>query len=135
MEKIVGSALELSLRKDFLIGHVQIKTYGLQTLFLLFNIKNRKCFGSAFPIPPNRNQANLFAYSCCITLHTSSGMLDQRGEGCQNANKQFITKSHRVIILYKPVAKYQFTMSCIQYVVVIHLSEQATLIELETEQV
>ena len=64
-------------------------------------------------------------------------MLDQRGGGggCQNAHKKFIIKSHRVITLYKPVAKYQFTMSCIQYVVVIHLSEKARPIELETEQV
>ena len=30
--------------------------------------------------------------------------------------------------------KYNFTMACIQYVVMIHLRKPVTLIELETEQ-
>ena len=67
MEKIVGSALKLSPKKDFLIGHVQIKTYGLQTLFFLFNIKNRKCFGSAFPIPPTVTK--LIRLHTVVVLH------------------------------------------------------------------
>ena len=37
-------------------------------------------------------------------------------------------------ILYQPVAFYLFTLTFIQYVVMIYLSEQVRLIELETEQ-
>ena len=36
------------------------------------------------------------------------------------------------VILYKHVAYHQFTIACIQYVVMIHLSEQDRLIELES---
>ena len=64
-------------------------------------------------------------------------MLGQRGElqGCRNAQKQFIIKAQLPLILNKPVAQYPFTMACVQYVVMIHLSEQVRLIELETEEV
>ena len=52
-------------------------------------------------------------------------------EGCQNAqNKQY--KSLLSVILYKHVAYHQFTIACIQYVVLIHLSEQDRMIELES---
>ena len=44
------------------------------------------------------------------------------------------TNGKKSLILYKPVAYYRFTMECIQYIVMIHLSEQVRLIELETEQ-
>ena len=41
------------------------------------------------------------------------------GERCQNAQKQFITKTYPELILYKPVGKYQFTMACIRALVMI----------------
>ena len=41
-------------------------------------------------------------------------------------------KSLLSVILYKHVAYHQFTIACIQYVVMIHLSEQDRLIELES---
>ena len=41
-------------------------------------------------------------------------------------------KSLLSVILYKHVAYHQFTIACIQYVVLIHLSEQGRLIELES---
>ena len=43
--------------------------------------------------------------------------------------KKIIIKVHLWLTLYKPVAKYQFSMSCVQYVVMIHLSEQVILFE------
>ena len=36
VEKVVGSALELSVKRGFYIRQVLIKTYRLKTLFLLF---------------------------------------------------------------------------------------------------
>ena len=41
------------------------------------------------------------------------------GERCQNAQKQFITKTYPDLILYKPVGKYQLTMACIRALVMI----------------
>ena len=41
-------------------------------------------------------------------------------------------KSLLSVILYKHVAYHQFTIACIQYAVLIHLSEQDRLIELES---
>ena len=42
-------------------------------------------------------------------------MIRQGGGGlCQNAQKQFIIKTEWELILYKPVGKYQFTMTCIR---------------------
>ena len=42
------------------------------------------------------------------------------------------TKAYLSVILYKHVAYYQLTIACIQYVVLIHLSEQDRMIELES---
>ena len=42
-----------------------------------------------------------------------------KGERCQNAQKQFIIKTYPELILYKPVGKYLFTMSCIRALVMI----------------
>ena len=67
------------------------------------------------------------------THHIKNGMIGQRWGRCQNAQKQFIIKVNYMLILYKPVALCQFTMACIQYVVMIHLSEQVGLIEFGTE--
>ena len=57
---------------------------------------NWKGFLRRFPLRP-LDQAN-FVYSCSFTSHTSykNGMLDQRGEGCQNAQKHTIIKGHLV---------------------------------------
>ena len=41
------------------------------------------------------------------------------GGGGQNAQKQFIIKTYWKLILYKPVGKYQFTMTCIRALVMI----------------
>ena len=41
------------------------------------------------------------------------------GERCQNAKKQLIIKTYQELILYKPVGKYQFTMTCIRALVMI----------------
>ena len=70
-------------------------------------------------------------------MHASyeNGMLGQRGESCQNAQKQFTLNVHKSLILYKPIALYQLTMVYIQFVVMTPLSEQVTLIDLETEKV
>ena len=62
------------------------------------------------------------AYSCSFTFHTSyeNGMIGHGGGGrCQNAQKQNIIKSYKKRILYKPVGKYQFTMTCIRVFVMI----------------
>ena len=67
MEKIVGSALELSPKKDFLIGHVQIKTYGLQTLFLLFNIK--KIENVLEVLSPSPTVTKLIRLHTVVVLH------------------------------------------------------------------
>ena len=42
------------------------------------------------------DQVNPFAYSCSLTLYISytDGILDQRGESCQNAEKQITIKAH-----------------------------------------
>ena len=39
------------------------------------------------------------------------------GGRCQNAQKQFLIKTYKELILYKPVGKYQFTMACIRALV------------------
>ena len=54
---------------------------------------------------PPIDQVNPFAYSCGFTLHTSykNRILDQRREGCQNAQKLSIIKAHLSLLLYKPV--------------------------------
>ena len=46
-------------------------------------------------------------------------MIGHGGERCQNAQKQFIIKSYRELILYKPVGKYQYTMAFIRALVMI----------------
>ena len=40
-------------------------------------------------------------------------MIGQWGGACQIAQQQFIIKTYKELILYKPVGKYQFTMACI----------------------
>ena len=52
--------------------------------------------------------------------------------GGVKAVKMLKTKSLLSVILYKHVAYHQFTIACIQYVVLIHLSEQDRMIELES---
>ena len=47
----------------------------------------------------------------------------------------FYIKAHEALIFFKHVAKFQFTMACKHYVVVIYLSEPVSLNELEPEQV
>ena len=59
MEKIVGSALELSTKAFFSLDKYRLKIW-VQTLFLLFNIKEIvNVFWIAFP----GDQTNPFAYS------------------------------------------------------------------------
>ena len=41
------------------------------------------------------------------------------GGCCQNAQKQFIIKTYKELILYKPEGKYQFTRTCIGALVMI----------------
>ena len=41
-------------------------------------------------------------------------MIGHGGERCQNAQKQFIIKTYKELILCKPEGKYQFTMACIK---------------------
>ena len=41
-------------------------------------------------------------------------MIGHGGERCQNAQKQFIIKTYKELILCKPVGKYQFTLACIK---------------------
>ena len=94
----------------FLIGQVPIKKYGSKTLF--FAIQHiEKVLLKYFP--PS-DQTNPFAYCCSFTFHTSykNGMIGHVGRGgrCQIAQKQFIIKTYRELILYKPVGKYQSTM-------------------------
>ena len=50
---------------------------------------NKKSF---FKVIFPHDQTYSFAYSSCFTLHTSykNGMISQIGEGCQDAQKQFI---------------------------------------------
>ena len=49
MEKIVGSALELSAF-FFLIGQVLILKYGVKSLFLLFKLRKKKKNEVSFPL-------------------------------------------------------------------------------------
>ena len=47
-------------------------------------------------------------------------MIGHEGGGAiPNAQKQFIIKTYPELILYKPVGKYQFTMTCIRALVMI----------------
>ena len=48
-------------------------------------------------------------------------MLEQRGEGCQNAQKQIIVKAHYNFV--QTCSLTSIIMACIQYVVMIHLIE------------
>ena len=42
-------------------------------------------------------------------------MIGHGGRGrCQNAQNKFIINTHPELILYKPVGKYQFTMTCVR---------------------
>ena len=64
-------------------------------------------------------------------------MIGQRGEGCQNAQKQFTMyyKSSLVTYFVQTCSLMSIYNGYIQYEVMIHLSEPVKLIELETEQV
>ena len=59
MEKVVRSALQLSAKKNFHIGQVLIKKYGLKTVSAVQLIENRKFYGCVFPL-----------YIKLILLHT-----------------------------------------------------------------
>ena len=81
MEKIVGSALELSQWTSTDL-EIWVENFAIQ------HIGNRKCFRSAFP----RTKLILI-----FTLHRAyeNGMIGQRGGGgCQNVQKQFSIKAH-----------------------------------------
>ena len=117
MKKIVILTLALYAQVCVKLDQYLFKKYGSKTLFLLFNIKEiekvlLKCF-------PPRDQTNPFAYSCGFTFNTSykNGMIGHGGERCQNAQKQFLIKTYKELILYKPVGKYHFTMACIRALV------------------
>ena len=80
IEKIVGSVIELSTKRLFLIGQKPVKK-GCK-LFLLYSILEIEKIFKCFPHPPC-DQANPLTYSCSFTLHTSykNGILGQRREG------------------------------------------------------
>ena len=94
MEKVLGSPLELSATILFTFDKYPLKIWVENSVSAIQHIGNRKRLWGASPPPPD--QAYPFAYSCSFTLHTSykNVMLDQRGEGCQNAQRQIIIKAH-----------------------------------------
>ena len=72
-------------KSRFLLEQVPIEKYGLETLFLLFNIEKiekvlQKCLP---PPPPPRDKTDPFAYSCSFTLHNlyKNGMIGHGGGG------------------------------------------------------
>ena len=89
MEKIVGSALELSPKRLFTLDKYRLKMCAENSDFAIHHIVNRKKYFWSAPPPPCCDQTNPLAYSRSFTLHKSyeNGMIGQRGEGCQNAQK------------------------------------------------
>ena len=80
----------------FLIGIVQIKKYGLKTLFFLFKIKLIKKHFTK--VPTFCDQTSRFAYNFSFTLYTSytNGIIDP-GEGAVKMLKYiFFCKSSLV---------------------------------------
>ena len=100
---------------------------GSKRLFLLFNIHVEQIENVLEPRTPNPcDQIYPFAYGCSFKSHTSykNGMLSQGVERLSKCWKRIIIKAHYWLTLYKSVAPYPFTLSCIQCIVLIHLSEQ-----------
>ena len=77
------------------------------------------------PVP--LHQANRFAHNSNFALQISftNCMLDYRGGGCQNAQKQIIIKAH--LVIYFISVNIHSNDIYIPYVVMIHLSEQVEL--------
>ena len=92
----------------FVIGQVQIKKIGLETLFLRFDISEiENVLLKCFPPPMTK----LFLLHTIVFLHFTHH-IKMAWERCQNAQKQFIIKTYKELILYKPVGKYHLTMAC-----------------------
>ena len=89
MEKIVGSAVELSTKSVFVV-QVSIKKHGLKTLYLLFKVQE-SFFEVFFP----SDQASPVAYSIVVLHYTHhiKSMVGQRGEGCQKAQNNLCLHS------------------------------------------
>ena len=63
------------------------------------------------------DQVKSFAFNCSFALQISSTKMLDQGE-CPNLTAQ------QVILLNKPVSIYQYTITIIMFIVVIHLSNQ-----------
>ena len=87
MEKVLGSTLELSAKILFTFNKwVENSVSAIQ------HIENRKRLWGASPLIKLilLHIVEILHY----THHIKNVMLDQRGEGCQNAQRQIIIKAH-----------------------------------------
>ena len=75
-------------KKSVFVVQVSIKKHGLKTLYLLFKVQE-SFFEVLFP----SDQASPVAYSIVVLHYTHhiKSMVGQRGEGCQKAQKQFMS--------------------------------------------
>ena len=82
--------------------------------FCYSTYRKQKTFYWSAPPPP---VTKLILLHTVVVLHSTHHIIWHnwsRSECCQNAQKQFIIKAFKELILYKPVGKYQFTMACIR---------------------
>ena len=87
VEKVLGSPLELSAKILFTFNKwVENSVSAIQ------HIENRKRLWGASPLIKLilLHTVEILHY----THHIKNVMLDQRGEGCQNAQRQIIIKAH-----------------------------------------
>ena len=112
MKKIVGSTLELSAKVLLSLDKYKLKKFGLGTLFLRFDISEiENVLLKCFPPPMTK----LFLLHTIVFLHFTHH-IKMAWERCQNAQKQFIIKTYKELILYKPVGKSLFQGFSYDYV-------------------
>ena len=97
----------------FVIGQVQIKKIWFgNSVFAIRHIGNRNVLLKCFPPPP---MTKLFLMHTIVFLHFTHH-IKMAWERCQNAQKQFIIKTYKELILYKPVGKSLFQGFSYDYV-------------------